>query len=42
MLEEQKALRGADTPPDIKIEIEDIGKQIAALDAKLAVLRAHE
>ena len=42
VLEEQKALRGADTPPDIVIEIEDITKQIAALDAQLAVLQAHD
>jgi hypothetical protein len=41
LLEEQQALRGADTPPDIMIEIEDITKQIAALDAQLALLQAH-
>ncbi|MEO7911384.1 MAG: AAA family ATPase [Roseiflexaceae bacterium] len=41
LLEEQQALRGADTPPDIVIEIEDITKQIADLDAQLALLRAH-
>lgn len=41
VLEEQRALRGADTPPDVVIEIEDITKQIADLDAQLALLRAH-
>lgn len=41
LLEEQQALRGADTPPEIVIEIEDSTKQIADLDAQLAVLRAH-
>jgi len=42
VLEEQRALHGADTPPEIVIEIEDITKQIAALDAQLAVLQAHD
>jgi hypothetical protein len=42
VLEEQQALRGADTPPDVVIEIEDITKQIADLDARLALLRAHD
>jgi hypothetical protein len=41
VLEEQQALRGADTPPDIVIEIEDISRQIADLDARLALLQAH-
>jgi hypothetical protein len=41
VLEEQQALHGADTPPNIVIEIEDITKQIAELDAQLALLRAH-
>jgi hypothetical protein len=42
MLEEQQAVHGVDTPPAIKIEIEDITKQIAALNTRLAVLQAHE
>jgi AAA domain len=41
VLEEQQALRGADTSPDVVIEIEDITRQIADLDAQLALLRAH-
>jgi hypothetical protein len=41
LLEEQQARRGADTPPGIVLEIEDITKQIAELDAQLALLRAH-
>jgi hypothetical protein len=42
VLEEQQALRGASTPPEIIIEIEDIARQIADLDAQLALLRAHD
>jgi hypothetical protein len=41
VLEEQQALNGANTSPEIVIEIEDITKQIADLDAQLAVLRAQ-
>ncbi|HEU5099809.1 MAG TPA: AAA family ATPase [Roseiflexaceae bacterium] len=41
VLEEQRALRGVDTPAEIVLEIEDITKQIADLDARLAVLRSH-
>jgi hypothetical protein len=41
LLEEQRALRGAGTPPDIVIEIEDITAQIADLDARLALLQSH-
>jgi hypothetical protein len=41
VLEEQQALRGVDTPAEIVLEIEDITKQIADLDARLAVLQSH-
>jgi AAA domain len=41
VLEEQRALRGADTPAEIVLEIEDITKQVADLDARLALLRSH-
>ncbi len=39
LLQEQQALRGLSTPPDVVIEIEDVEAQIQALQAELEIIR---
>ena len=41
LLQEQQALKGNSTPPEVLIEIEDIGKTVAELQRQLRALRTR-